>query len=122
MHIAPLSARTLFLLLLLLPMAGLRAQQRTAPPEKVVMHVEGLTSATRDALVRDLGSAHDVELVYACVPAGLLVFASRTSQNRSDLETRCRAALLARSVTATARTLDQSQADAEAACTQFRNR
>lgn len=38
------------------------------------MHVKGLTSAERDALKQELTGRNDVELVYACVPAGILVF------------------------------------------------
>jgi hypothetical protein len=114
--------RILFAAFLLLPWAGVFAQQRPTGPQQVVLQVDGLTSATRDAVMKDLSTSADVELVYACVPAGILVFASRIGQNRVDLEQRSRAALTSRSATLRAHTLDQSQAQVEAACSQARNR
>lgn len=51
--------------------------------ELLVYRTESLTSATRDALVRELATRPDLKVVYACVPAGLIAFEA-TSEGAHD--------------------------------------
>ncbi len=116
------TTRLPLLVALLLSISGAYAQERIPKPRPVVLQVEGLTTATRDGLIRDLASSSDLELVYACVPAGILVFGTRTSLSRSDIESRGRAMLTSRSSSDQVRRLDHDLAAAEEACAQVRNR
>ena len=45
-----------------------------APATTVTYQIDGLTAETRDGITRDLASTGGIQLVYACVPAGILVF------------------------------------------------
>lgn len=59
--------------LLLLVFSGTEALAQT-PANLLVVHVDELTPAIRDGLVRDLKGRSDLKLQYACVPAGILIF------------------------------------------------
>src|SRR5688572_18839719 len=50
------------------------AQRPGTARNSISLHVEGLTSEMRDGLSRELAGTTDLELVFACVPAGILVF------------------------------------------------
>ncbi len=56
--------------------------------EATGFRVTALTSAERDSITQQL-STHDLQLVYACVPAGILVFSSaRPGTSRATLRSR----------------------------------
>lgn len=114
--------RFVLLALLLLPCAGAIAQQSAASPERVTLQVDGLTSATRDALTKDLQRNNEIRVVFACVPAGILVLESRSSHSKTQIEERGRTALTARNTSLRARTIGHDLAAAELACEQARNR
>ena len=113
--------RALLLLVLVLAMGSLKAQQRIPADELIVYHIEGLTSATRDGLVRELSTSTELKIVYACVPAGILAFGARDAQGRTDLETKSRALLASRSSAMRVTRTDHGLPEAEAACSQARN-
>lgn len=46
--------------------------------EATGFRINGLTSTERDSLAQHLQVTTDLELVYACVPAGVLVFGANT--------------------------------------------
>lgn len=119
---SPIFQRSFWLALALGLGAACQAQQRTTSHEVVTLHVEGLTSATRDAITRDLGQADDVRVVFACVPAGIIVLEARNGQTKAQVEERSRTLLTSRSTSLRPRTVDQTLAQAEAACEQARNR
>lgn len=118
---APFLHRFVLFALVLLPWTGAVAQQAVSH-ERVTMQVEGLTSATRDALAKDLKRTDEIRLVFACVPAGILVLESRTGHSRGQLEERGRTALTARNASLRTRTIGHDLAAAEMACEQARNR
>ncbi|MCW5899241.1 MAG: hypothetical protein KIT10_08210 [Flavobacteriales bacterium] len=51
----------------------LKAQAQRPAGDEMVLLVKGLTSDTRDAIANDLRQSGEGKLVYACVPAGILV-------------------------------------------------
>ncbi|MBK6892610.1 MAG: hypothetical protein IPL81_14440 [Flavobacteriales bacterium] len=78
----------LLFLFTLLACNGLMAQ------ETIGLRVDALTSAERDSLVSLSHHAGDPQVIYACVPAGILVFASaEPTASREVLRTRVFAAL-----------------------------
>lgn len=119
---SPIFLRSFWLALVLALGAACQAQQQATSREVVTLQIEGLTSATRDAITRDLGTTDDVQVVFACVPAGIIVLGSRSGQSKAQVEERSRRVLSSRSTNLRARTVDQSLAQAEAACEQARNR
>lgn len=119
---SPIFLRLVWLAVVLALGAACFAQQRTDQREVVTFQVEGLTSATRDELTRDLAQANDVRMVFACVPAGIIVLEGRNGQSRTQVEDRTRSLLSSRASNLRARTVDQSLAQAENACEQARNR
>jgi hypothetical protein len=64
------------LILLFVALISAQANAQQPAPGLCTMVVKGLDSATRDALSRDLQNASGTRLVYACVPAGILVFST----------------------------------------------
>ncbi|MBL7951335.1 MAG: hypothetical protein JNM62_06405 [Flavobacteriales bacterium] len=119
---SPIFLRSFWTMLVLAIGATCIAQQRTPSREVMTLHVEGLTSATRDAITSDLHQAGDLRVVFACVPAGVIVLEARNGQNKAQIEERTRILLSQRAAHLRARTMDQSLAQAEAACEQARNR
>lgn len=66
----------------------LACSQWVSAQDTLVLHITALTSAERDALVGAARSAGHVDVVYACVPAGYIAFASRTHvTSRTTLRT-----------------------------------
>ncbi len=122
MNHAQILLRGFLLIALFWSCAAAHAQPRTPVPTQVTLQVDGLDSATRDALSRNttLGSPR---VVFACVPAGILVFESVTNESRSQLETSVRNAMTSRAVNSSrTRIINHSLAQAEAACAETRNR
>lgn len=114
--------RMLWLAMVLMCSTYGQAQHPDAAIERLTLKVEGLTSATRDEISRELEASGEARIAFACVPAGILVIEARQGQSRAQLETRSRALLTQRSATLRSRTLDHTLAQAEAACAQARTR
>lgn len=122
MKYAPILFRGFLLIALFWSCASTHAQAQVTAPTQVTLQVDGLDSATRDALNRSTtpGRPH---VVFACVPAGILVFESTTNGSRSQLETSVRNAMTSRAINSNRiRIIDHSLAQAEAACAETRNR
>lgn len=66
------------------PFAG--HAQTTGPDELLIYHVNGLSSADRDALVHSLAEDPDLRVVFACVPAGLIAFKAATEGQQARTE------------------------------------
>src|SRR5690242_6959574 len=62
----------------------LNAQYHTPSGSAVVLHVDGLTSGTRDAIVQDLTHDGEFRVSYACVPAGLIILESVDPDRSAD--------------------------------------
>jgi hypothetical protein len=107
-------------LLLLLPFS-LKAQSVAQANSQYAVQVDGLTVEHRDALQLELKDSNDLWIVYACVPAGVLVFASH-GETKQQTRQRALPLLETKSLRARAEELTGGLADAEAACTQARNR
>lgn len=99
---------------------NLPAQVPTTSATSVV-HVKGLTAAQRDALQQGARTSGAPKLVYACVPAGILVFEAQgtgTQELRNMTLANVRQHAASRDITE----LPISLAEAEARCAQARNR
>ncbi|MFZ1693009.1 MAG: hypothetical protein WAT74_07430 [Flavobacteriales bacterium] len=108
-------------LLILLPF-NLKAQAGSMPERAYAVRVSGLTSAQRDDLQRDLKGRNDLKLVYACVPAGVLVFEPAIGETKMQAAQRIAPLLEAKALRQRTEELDGGLASAEAACEQARNR
>lgn len=111
---------TLMVIATLLP-AESRAQSATPPARQFAVQVQGLTSEDRDAVQAQLRGRQDVRLVYACVPAGILVFEGDANSTRLQAKQRALPLLQARIAGKHSTDLDHGIAQAEAACAQLRN-
>ena len=67
--------------------AQLRAQ------EPVGLHINALTSAERDSISRQMPGTEGLHVIYACVPAGILVLGSDSNISRADLRSQAIQAL-----------------------------
>ncbi len=54
---------------------SLQAQYQAPSDAEMVLRVKGLSSSARDAIATELRDSGSAVLVYACVPAGILVIA-----------------------------------------------
>jgi len=86
------------------------------------VQVEGLTTQDRDALTRSLAAEPGLKLVFACVPAGLLVFEATEGGPRSMAKERSLPVMRARIHAARITEVDHGLSEAEEACAQQRNR
>lgn len=112
---------TAICLLILLPI-NLKAQTGSGQERAYTVRVAGLTSAQRDDLQRDLKGRNDLRLVYACVPAGVLVFEPAIGETKQHAAQRIAPLLEAKAPRQRTEELDGGLASAEAACEQARNR
>ncbi len=117
-----LSFRLLLGILMMLGLLpGAKAQGQQATERTYSMRIANLTSEERDAIVSDLSKGSDARVVFACVPAGILVFEAAPSKDRAH----ARQATVARIAAHTRRErlIDgpASLAEAEAACANARN-
>lgn len=98
------------------------AQTSAGSDPTFTVRVEGLTSQERDAVNTDLEARNDLKLVFACVPAGILVFRGESGTTRTS--TRAKAVSLMQSRLSTTRLAETTGgiAEAEQACAQQRNR
>lgn len=86
------------------------------------VRIEGMKAADRDALQGQLRQRADLHLVYACVPAGILVFAAQGAADREATKERATPLLRSRMAGARITELEHGLAEAEAACAQLRDR
>lgn len=114
--------RTAIVLMTILPWTiDLHAQDASSAPASTIVQVEGLTAEQRDALQQDLRGRSDLKIVFACVPAGLLVFEHSGPAPKAELDQR--ALTLVRSHTSEANVSAQrGTMDVERACALMRNR
>lgn len=98
------------------------AQSSSPEPNACTVRIEGLTSKDRDALQAMLKGRTDLRLVFACVPAGLLVFEPEPGEPKSAAVQRAMHLLDAQHLRSNREELAGGLAAAEAACAQARNR
>lgn len=116
--------RTLGLLLCLCACLGLqKALAQSAEASLIGLHINGLTSAERDALAHDLAADGSVRVSFACVPAGILVL-EPSARTVSTTERHDAALRTVRQRIPAARISEQAMSltDAEALCADARNR
>ncbi len=99
----------------------LKAQLGQPADRSYAVQVTGLNSELRDNLERELKGRTDLRLVYACVPAGVLVFEARNSESKQEARLRAQPLLEHKALLTRARELPGGQTEAEAACLQARN-
>lgn len=109
-------------LAILLGTAGLQAQSASPETGRFAVRVSGLTSATRDAVARDLMAQGQARVVFACVPAGILVFESLNGSDHQHMRQAALPMLQQRAANATITEIPMSLREAEAECTEARNR
>ena len=115
--------RVLPALVLSASLSGTFAQQPVTQASRIAVRMEGLTSATRDALARDLIRTDRAHIVFACVPAGILIVEANNAQAPSSmLEEELSSKLSMHARGPGARKVDLTLAEAEAACEQVRGR
>lgn len=93
------------------------AQQPTGEAAELVLRVNGLTSAERDALTRALPADGSVRLVYACVPAGILILDAPHQGSRAAVREQVMPLATKRIATnrITEPAMDRTQAEAQCA-------
>jgi hypothetical protein len=99
----------------------LSAQFQEESGGRYVLHVEGLTSQDRDELRTVLNGRDDLRLVFACVPAGVLVFEPGPGETKQHALERIRPLLDAKALRSRSHELHGGMAEAEAACVNARN-
>lgn len=115
-------AKTVFRALTLLGLLLCSIPGRLLAQDVVGMHITALTSAERDVLTARLNAQGDVEVIYTCVPAGVMVVRSiERSGTRAVSCAKARAALMpivaAARITDDTTTLEQAQEE----CARTRN-
>lgn len=101
----------------LLFLFALLACNQLAAQETIALRVDALTSAERDSLVARSLQPGDLHVVYACVPAGILVFASDgQTGSREVLRTKAEAAMAPVLAIGRIGTAELTLHDAESAC------
>ncbi|MCC6840539.1 MAG: hypothetical protein IT230_10305 [Flavobacteriales bacterium] len=87
-------ARTLKVLSLTLILLGLLYSQQASAQNTIGLRVIALTSAERDALVAAAHASGELKVVFACVPAGVIVFSDQgRASSREALRANVRAAM-----------------------------
>lgn len=98
------------------------AQSSAHDASAYTVRIEGLTNEHRDALQAQLKGRSDLRLVFACVPAGVLVFEPAPGEPKSSAAQRAMHLLDAQQLLSKREELTDGRAAAEAACAQARNR
>lgn len=89
--------------------------------ERTILKVKDLDHATRDALSSELES-QGMKLAFACVPAGILVFESKTESTSTGMQSRSLSAMEKHARSKDITVLPISLEEAESQCAQARNR
>lgn len=107
-----------------LPVLGLQGavHAQATGPSAYAARVAGLTSDERDAVVRELAHTGQARMVFACVPAGVMLFEPMPNRSRDAARMSAIAILEARAQRQRIAEVTMSLADAEAACAEARNR
>ena len=79
-----LSLKTILCTMSLCISGILNAQNGSSNGAPLVLHVDGLTSGTRDAIVQDLTHDGEFRVSYACVPAGLIILEAVDPEQSAD--------------------------------------
>lgn len=87
----------------------------------LTVHIDGLTTQDRDAIQQRLGDRSDLKLVFACVPAGIMVFTAEAGVQKSIIRQRAIPELSTRIDASRITEMQQSIAESESACAQARN-
>ena len=101
---------------------GLQAQSTPTASSTYAVRIAGLTSEERDAVVRELAITDQTRIVFACVPAGVLVFGPAPTKSREVARAHASAAIATHVQAQRVTEAPISLADAEAACAEARNR
>lgn len=88
----------------------------------MTVRIVDLTSEERDAVSRSLEASGEARMVFACVPAGVMVFAPKAGRPSHTLRSQSLAALHARMPEQRIQQTSMSLAEAETACDEARNR
>lgn len=88
----------------------------------IVVQVEGLTAEDRDALQHAVNAQPGLELPFACVPAGILVFAGSAGESKAAVRQRALPLLSARANGQRVTELNLNLVRTEQACAEARNR
>lgn len=112
------------MLSLAIPLASVQVQAQTmaTDADRFTVRISGLTSTTRDAITRDADPNGSLRVVFACVPAGLLVFESTNSASHEHLREQALPLLRHRAEAALITEVSLGLQQAEAECAQARNR
>lgn len=116
-----LSFRLLLGILLMLNLLSAKAQSQQANDRTYSMRIANLTSEERDAIVSDLSKGSDARVVFACVPAGIMVFEAAPTKDRIQARQATVARIEARTRRERLNDGPASLAEAEAACANARN-
>lgn len=85
--------------------------------ESIGIRINTLTSAERDLLVQTTHGAGEIHVAYACVPAGIIVFAANAaSTSRESLRTKAMTALAPVVTAARIESVEITLQAAETAC------
>ena len=104
------------------PIAAPAIAQNASPAvASAIFVVDGLTADMRDGLQRDLATRNDLKLVFACVPAGILVFEGHTGSHE-QLYDRLTPVLEQRISRQRIVMLDTGRSSVEQQCAEARNR
>jgi len=106
---------------LLIAHLGLLAADQPNDPARSAFRIDGLTSATRDALAQDLAIDGGFRIAFACVPAGIIVVESTAGPIRQEDTDRLLPLLQNRSSQADVMPLALTAAEWEAECETARN-
>lgn len=110
-----------FVSLLCLSHTPSQAQAPSGEDGPTIVRVNGLNASTRDAVVSELSRTSGMRLVYACVPAGILVFES-DDRNVRQARMRSVSAVEKHARAKDITVLPISRKEAEEQCAQARNR
>lgn len=116
-----LSFRLLLGILLTLNLLSAKAQSQQVNDRTYSMRIANLTSEERDAIVSDLSNGSDARVVFACVPAGIMVFETAPAKDRIQARQATVARIEARTRRERLNDGPASLAEAEAACANARN-
>ncbi len=107
--------------LILIAHLGLQASTPPSQPGRSAFRIDGLTSATRDALAQDLALDGGFRIAFACVPAGILVVESTSGSMRQEDTDRLLPLLQNRSGTNDVIPLTLTASEWESECENVRN-
>lgn len=112
--------KLLFAACMILLGGPLLAQHGPLQASDLVVQVKSLSSAERDALRQDLATSSNIELAYACVPAGILVFEAKAVMTQADLRSQVFNMVTGRTSSSRAKEISLDRAQVEERCAAVR--